>query len=78
MKLMLTLILFVSSALAVQSFYLTNEDQKYFRNDSVEGNNQRERIDLNVKEINKLHGEISALKAEVQTLKKTLEEMKKP
>lgn len=57
--------------------YLTKENQPYFKNESFEGNNQVERVDLNVKEINKLHGEIRALKAEVDLLKKELIELKK-
>lgn len=75
------LFLFLISQLAFsqtgKSLYLSAEDQKYYKNDSFEGNNQRERIDSNVKEINKLHGEIAALKSEVQNLKKDIEELKK-
>lgn len=75
----LALTLFIScNALAqVKSLYLSDEDQKYYKNDSFDGNNQRERIDSNVKEINKLHGEISTLKAEVQKLRQEMEELKK-
>ena len=57
--------------------YLKKEDQKYFKNDSMEGNNQYERIDLNVKEINKLHGEIINLKSEISSLKEEIEKLKK-
>ncbi len=57
--------------------YLTKENQPYFKNESFEGNNQVERVDLNVKEINKLHGEINMLKTELVLLKKEIEELKK-
>lgn len=58
------------------SYYLNDEDQKYYKNDVMEGNNQRERIDMNVKEINKLYGEIATLKTQVQELKKEMELLK--
>ncbi len=61
----------------IKSGYLTPEDQKYYKNDSFDGNNQRERIDSLVKETNKLHGELAAVKAELQLLKKELEDLKK-
>ena len=61
----------------IKSGYLTPEDQKYYKNDSFDGNNQRERIDSLVKETNKLYGELAALKAEMQLLKKELEDLKK-
>lgn len=57
--------------------YLKPEDQKYFQNDSMEGNGKLDRIDMNVKEINKLHGEVNALKGEVLKLKQEIEELKK-
>lgn len=56
--------------------YLKKEDQQYYKNDSMEGNNQRERIDSTVKEINKLHGEINSLKSDVATLKQEIEALK--
>ncbi|HXH76577.1 MAG TPA: hypothetical protein VNJ08_16515 [Bacteriovoracaceae bacterium] len=49
--------------------YLTPEDQKYYKNDQMDGNNKQERLDSVVKEINKLHGEIASLKAEMAALK---------
>lgn len=57
--------------------YLSTEDQKYYKNDVMEGNNQFERINMNVKEINRIHGELASLKAEVQQLKKEITELKK-
>ncbi len=62
---------------ALANEYLKPEDQPYYKNDTMDGNNQRERIDSTVKEINKLHGDVSALKTEVALLKKEIEELKK-
>ena len=56
---------------------MTKDDQKFFQNDYGAGNNQRERIDKDVIEINKLHGEINGLKAEVNQLKEEVEKLKK-
>lgn len=56
--------------------YLKPEDQKYYKNDSFDGNNQRERIDSLVKEVNKLHGDVSSLKSTVEQLRRELDEMK--
>lgn len=75
--LLFCLLLLTSSAFANQYGYLEAKDQKYFKNDSFEGNNQRERVDMNVKEINKLHGEVDALKGEINNLKREIEELKK-
>lgn len=77
MKYLLPLIIISSVAYAQpKSLYLNDEDQKFYKNDSFEGNNQRERIDSTVKEINRLHGEMSSMKAEIQSLKKEIEELK--
>lgn len=65
-----------STSLAVDYGYLKKEDQTYFKNDSFEGNNKWERIDLNVKEINKLHGEIASMKADIEKLKLEVETLK--
>ena len=56
---------------------LNKEDQQYFKNESFSGMNKLERIDLNVKEINKLHGEIASLKSEIAKMKQDIEELKK-
>lgn len=78
MKFFFALLVFSSVAISADRFgNLDAEDQKYFKNDMRAGNNQLERIDMNVREINKLHGEIASLKAEVQALKKDVEELKK-
>jgi peptidoglycan hydrolase CwlO-like protein len=72
----LTVLVFSSTSLANDYGYLKKEDQTYFKNDSFEGNNKWERIDLNVKEINKLHGEIASMKAEIEKLKQEVEILK--
>lgn len=77
MKLILSLLLLSTVAQAQQGGYLNAQDQKYYKNDSFEGNNQRERIDSLVKEMNKLHGEIAGMKSEIQTLKAEVADLKK-
>ncbi len=78
MKFILSLMLLTSIAQAqTTGGYLSAKDQKYYKNDSFEGNNQRERIDSLVKEMNKIHGELAGLKAEMQTLKDEMTLMKK-
>lgn len=80
MKLLLlfTLSLSASAQTTASKYgYLSKEDQTFFKNDSMEGNNQFERIDMNVKEINKLHGEIQGLKSEIQLLKNEIDQLKK-
>lgn len=52
--------------------YLTPEDQPHYQNDS-NGKNNLDRIDANVREINRLWGEIIALKAEVKKLQERLD-----
>ncbi len=78
MKLILFVCLAFSSTAFAQkkSFYLTPEDQKYYKNDSMEGNNQYERIDSLVKEVNKMYGEMAQMKAEIQGLRKEVDELK--
>lgn len=77
-KFLLLSLIFTTTVMAQKNFgYLQKEDQKYFKNDMMEGNNQYERIDLNVKEINKLHGEINSLKSEISQLKEEIEKLKK-
>ncbi len=78
-KILLCLLFVSGMALAEtnKNLYLSSEDQKYFKNDVMEGNNQFERINMNVKELNKVHAEVAALKAEIQVMKKEIEELKK-
>jgi len=60
----------------MKTFGLQDSDQKFYKNDQMEGNNQYERIDMNVKEINKLHGEINVLKEQVKALQADVEKLK--
>jgi uncharacterized small protein (DUF1192 family) len=78
LKLTCLLLLLISSASWGQKDfgYLQEQDQKFFKNESMAGNNQLERIDLNVKEINKLHAEVARLKAQLQALKSDIAELK--
>lgn len=55
---------------------LKPEDQKYYKNEAFDGQNQLERIDSTVKEINKLHGMIESLRNEVNALKAEVQELK--
>jgi hypothetical protein len=57
--------------------YLKAEDQKYFKNDSLDGKNKFQRIDDNVKEINRLHGMVAELKLQIQSLRADVDELKK-
>jgi peptidoglycan hydrolase CwlO-like protein len=78
MKMLLGLLLLASTAHAVDRYgQLTKDDQKYYKNDSMDGKNQFERIDSAVAEINKLHGELASMKAEMQQLRKEVDELKK-
>lgn len=74
----LSVFLFLSVPLYAQtkSYYLSPQDQKYYKNDSMEGNNQFERIDSLVREVNKVYGEMAKMKAEIQSLKKEVEDLK--
>lgn len=79
MKTLITLICLMTTSLLLAQTdygYLKKEDQQYFKNDSMEGQNRLERIDSNVKEINKLHGEIQSMKADIAALKKEVEMLK--
>ncbi|HLW58231.1 MAG TPA: hypothetical protein VKY27_12635 [Bacteriovoracaceae bacterium] len=69
MKLFLALMLFSPMVFAYDFGDLKPSDQKYFKNEYGEGNNKLERIDMNVKEINKIWGEVNALKAEIKKLR---------
>lgn len=76
MKFIFSLLL-LSTVASAQQGYLSAQDQKYYKNDSFEGNNQRERIDSLVKEMNKIHGELASMKSEVKSLKTEIIELKK-
>jgi peptidoglycan hydrolase CwlO-like protein len=75
--LLISLFLCVNTYAQTKYGYLEPEDQKYYKNDIMEGNNQRERIDSLVKEVNKIYAELSSVKSEMQVLKKELEDLKK-
>lgn len=75
---LIVLSLFSSPVYAQDDFgFLKPEEQKHFKNDSLDGKNKWQRIDANVAEINRLHGMIGELKMEVQKLKADVEELKK-
>lgn len=78
MKLFMSLLLISSFswAQAQMGGYLKPEQQKYYKNDSFEGKNQRERIDSLVVELNKVYGELESMKAEMKVLKKEVEDLK--
>lgn len=78
MSFVILFILISSTVVAqTQDNYLKSEDQKFFKNDVNEGNNQFERININVREINKLHGEVARMKEEISKLKEEIELLKK-
>lgn len=76
MKLFLFLMLFSSLSYAYDFGDLKESDQQHFKNEYGQGNNKLERIDLNVKEINKLWGEVKALQKEVNSLKEEITQLK--
>lgn len=55
---------------------LKESEQKNFKNESGQGFNQMERIDKNVREINRMWDEIQKLKNEVNTLKSEIKQLK--
>jgi hypothetical protein len=65
-------LLFILTGTCLAQGYLTSEDQKYFKNDSMDGKNNLERIDQNVKQINNLIQELNQLKTRVDVLEKKL------
>lgn len=77
-KVFMILCLMSFSTLAQDNYgFLKAEDQKYFKNDSLDGKNKWERIDANVAEINRLHGMIAEMKMDIAKLKVEVEELKK-
>lgn len=75
---MKTLFLLILCAFSLPSqadkYYLTPDEQPNFKNDS-NGRNDFERIDANVKELNRVVGEINSLKQEVKALRERVEEL---
>lgn len=76
MKVFLALIFFSQMSYAYDFGDLKASDQKYFKNEHGDGNNKLERIDMNVKEINKLWGEVKNLKSEISRLKEEINQLK--
>lgn len=74
--LLLTALTFASTSFATDYGYLKKEDQQYYKNDSMEGNNKLERIDSLVKEMNKVYGEMATMKSEIAALKAEVEVLK--
>jgi len=69
--------LIISSTIMAEDFgYLKKSEQTYFKNDSMDGQNKMERIDQNVREINKLHGEIARMKEDIVLLKEEIQKLK--
>ena len=75
---MKTLFLFVLCSLSLPTladkYYLTPDEQPNFKNDS-NGRNDFERIDANVKELNRVVGEINSLKQEIKALRERVEDL---
>ncbi len=72
----LTSLIIYSTSMAEDFGYLKKSEQTYFKNDSMDGQNKMERIDQNVREINKLHGEIARMKEDIVLLKEEIQKLK--
>jgi hypothetical protein len=64
------------NSFAQSKYGLTEEDQKFFKNDNFEGKNKLERIDANVREINKIYGELEKMKQEISSLKSEIKQLR--
>ena len=73
---MVSLQAFAGNPKASEFGYLTDEQQKFYKNGSNEGKNQYERIDSLVVETNKLEGKIKSMEDDIATLKKEIEVLK--
>lgn len=60
----------------LQDAYLKETDQKFYKNEAFAGENDSQRVDSLVKEINKLHGQIAEMKNQIQELQKDVENLK--
>ena len=76
-KLVAFLALISTQVIATDYGYLKPEDQTFYKNDIMQGENKQERIDSVVKEINKMYAQMNSMKAEIQELKAQVEELKK-
>lgn len=56
--------------------YISKEEQKYYKNEGMDGNNPRERIDSLVIETNKLYGKINSMENDIAELKQEIEKLK--
>lgn len=57
--------------------YLTVEEQKFYKNNIMEGKNGRQRTDSIVREINKIYSQMESMKSEIESLKNEVEKLKK-
>lgn len=74
----LSLLALSASSFSQVNFYgLQKGDQEYYKNDSNNGTNNRERTDSLVKELNRVIGEMNTMKSEIQQLKSEVEELKR-
>jgi hypothetical protein len=65
------LVLSHSAAAQERQYYLSKEEQPYFKNDP-NGQNDLDRIDNNVRELNRLNGEVANLKQQLAGLEERL------
>lgn len=78
MKIFLFLMLFSTAAFAENKILgLSAEDQKFYKNNIMDGMNSVERTDSLVREVNKMLGEMASMKAEIQKLRAEVDELKK-
>lgn len=76
MKMLFVFLFCCTQAFAYDFGDLKESEQKNFKNDSGQGFNQMERIDKNVREINKMWDELNKLKTEVNALKNEVNQLK--
>lgn len=67
----LCLVVSFSSSAQKKQYYLGKDEQPYFKNDP-NGQNDLDRIDNNVREINRMHGELASLKQQMAAMEERL------